>query len=218
MSDELTVNEIFRSIQGEGTRAGLPCVLVRLTGCNLNCTWCDTEYARDQGRTMSIDQIVARVGELNCPRVEVTGGEPLVQAATRKLLRRLCDEGYEVLLETNGSQSLAPVDPRVVKIVDVKCPSSGMSAQNRWENLEYLSTRDEVKFVIARREDFDFARRTICDQPLLKRHKITFSPVHESCPPSELAKWMLDDSDLPRDVRLGLQLHKVIWPGVDRGV
>ncbi len=212
------VNEIFRSIQGEGTRAGLPCVLVRLTGCNLQCNWCDTEYARAEGRSMTLDQIAARVRELNCPRVEVTGGEPLVQAATRKLLRRLCDQGYEVLLETNGSRSLAPVDPRVVKIVDVKCPSSGMAGKNHWENFEYLSTRDEVKFVIAGREDFDFARKTIHDQPLLKRHKITFSPVHESCAPSELAEWMLDDSDLPHDVRLGLQLHKVIWPGVDRGV
>ena len=157
MSELLKVNEIFLSIQGEGTRAGLPCAFVRLAGCNLRCQWCDTQYAWTEGRTMSVEEIAASVAEFGCPRVELTGGEPLVQPPSTVLLRRLADTGYQTLLETNGSLDLSPVDRRVVKIVDVKCPSAGQGESFHWPNLELLLPMDEVKFVIADRTDFDYA-------------------------------------------------------------
>jgi 7-carboxy-7-deazaguanine synthase len=229
MSTTLQVSEIFKSIQGESTAAGWPCVLVRLAGCNLNCNWCDTRYARssDAGEAMSIEQILRHVADLDCPRVELTGGEPLQQAAAGELLAALCDAGYETLLETNGSSRLADVDPRVRKIVDVKCPASGEQASTRWENLAALDERDELKFVIADRGDYDYATAVLCgDVPspaeplgdtagISSRVAVTFSPVAGQLDPAELAGWILADG---LDVRLGLQLHKIIWPEKDRGV
>ena len=226
MNDTLLVSEIFLSIQGESTRAGLPCTFVRLAGCNLRCAWCDTAYAQNAagGREMSIDDVLVRVAELACKRVEVTGGEPLTQAGCTELLRRLCDGGYETLLETNGSLSILrpspspypPIDPRVIRIVDFKCPSSGHENDNLWSNVEHLTGRDEVKFVIAGRGDYEFARQVVTGRRLADRCAAAiFSPAAASLAPAELARWILDDG---LDVRLGLQLHRIIWPDKDRGV
>jgi len=216
MSQSLEVNEIFRSIQGEGTRAGLRCTFVRLTGCNLNCTWCDTPYARSEGRTMSLAEVLRQVQQLSCRRVEVTGGEPLIQPATPELLRRLCDAGCETLLETNGSLDLAGVDPRVIKIVDFKCPGSGEHQSNRWANLAHLRGGDEVKFVLADRDDYEFARRAVLEHDLAPRcAAVLFCPAFGRLEVSELAGWILENGP---DVRLGLQLHKMIWPDLERGV
>jgi len=209
MRDALLVNEILLSIQGESLRAGLPCTLVRLTGCNLRCQWCDTEYARTEGMSMSIDDVLASVAGLGCRRVAVTGGEPLAQPAAIELLRRLCDAGCETLLETNGSLDIRQVDPRVIRIVDFKCPASGQDGANRWENVHHLTGRDEVKFVIADRGDYAFACRAVAEHKLLGRCPVTFSPVFGTLAPATLAGWILADN---LDVRLGLQLHKIIWP------
>jgi 7-carboxy-7-deazaguanine synthase len=211
----LAVSEIFLSIQGESSRAGLPCVLVRLAGCNLRCAWCDTQYAWTGGREMGVEEVLAKVGELACRRVEVTGGEPLCQAAAPELLRRLADAGYETLLETNGSQDIRVVDERVVRIVDFKCPSSGEAAANCWANAGHLTARDEVKFVLADRADYEFARRAVAEHGLPARCGVIFSPVHGRLDPAALARWVLADG---LDVRLGVQLHKVIWPDRARGV
>ena len=211
----LRVSEIFRSLQGEGTRAGVRCVFVRLGGCNLRCRWCDTQYAWDEGEQMEIEAIVERVGEIGGKMVEVTGGEPLAQAGTIGLLERLCDLGCEVLLETNGSLDISPVDERVVRIVDFKCPGSGQSGENLWANVEHLRGGDEVKFVIADRDDFDFAARCVDEYDLTGICPVLFSPVWDQLDPAALAEWIVG-SDL--DVRFGLQLHKIIWPKRLRGV
>ncbi len=215
MSAVLTVCEIFRSIQGEGTRAGLACGFVRLAGCNLRCAWCDTSYAWEGGREMAVDDVLAEVAELAVPRVEVTGGEPLIQPAAFELLRRLCDAGFETLLETNGSQDISAVDPRVVRVVDLKCPSSGHADANRWANVPHLTARDEVKFVLADRADYDFARAAVAEHALAARCAVVFQPVHGRLAPATLAEWILADR---LDVRLGIQLHKLLWPGRERGV
>jgi 7-carboxy-7-deazaguanine synthase len=216
MGSTLNVCEIFRSIQGEGKRAGMPCTFVRLAGCNLRCAWCDTRYAYDQGQTMAVDDVLTAVADQGCRRVEVTGGEPLVQPASCELMHRLCKAGCETLLETNGSLDIADdVDERVVRIVDVKCPSSGEAAANRWANLPHLRGRDEVKFVLADRADYDFAREVVHEHRLGDRCAVIFSPVHERLTAATLADWILADH---LDVRLGVQLHKIIWPDRDRGV
>ena len=215
MTAKIKVNEIFLGIQGESTRAGLPCTIVRLTGCNLRCAWCDSRCAWEEGDEMSLDAILALVAELGCPRVEVTGGEPLLQAAAPELMRRLCDAGYETLLETNGSLDISQVDRRVARIVDFKCPSSGQAHANLWENASCLTGRDEVKFVIGDRGDYEFARQAVSQRKLTDKCPVIFSPVHGGLAPAELAEWMLADR---LDVRLGLQLHKIIWPGRDHGV
>ncbi len=217
VAETLLISEIFRSIQGESTRTGLPCVLVRLAGCNLECSWCDTLYARDEaaGERTTIDDVLQKVAELHCPRVEVTGGEPLLQAGTCELLQRLCDAGYETLLETNGSLDIRGVDRRVRRIVDVKCPSSGQSEGNLWENLSLLTERDEVKFVIAERSDYDFARRIVAEHELIQRCEVIFSPGWARLAAAVLAEWILADH---LDVRVGLQLHKIIWPDKKRGI
>ena len=215
MNSSLRVNEIFLSIQGEGTRAGTPCVMIRLTGCNLRCSWCDTQYAWDQGPQMSIDQVLAGVETLACRLVAATGGEPLLQPATPELLRRLCEAGYTTLLETNGSLDISPVDRRVVKIVDFKCPASGQQENNRWENLEQLTQNDEVKFVIADREDYDFARQAVATRNITRLCTVIFAPVHGRLNPADLAEWILADG---LDVRFSVQLHRIIWPDRDRGV
>ena len=215
MTTTLRVNEIYLSLQGEGCRAGLPCVLVRLTGCNLHCRWCDTPRARTEGREMSLDEIVDRVVDLACRRVEVTGGEPLTQPACTQLIGRLCERGYETLIETNGSLDIRAIDPRAIRIVDFKCPASGEHESNLWANVSALAGRDEVKFVLADRRDYEFARDAVARHALLDKCPVIFSPVHGALAPAELAGWILADR---LDVRLGLQLHRMVWPSQDRGV
>ncbi len=210
----LQVNEVFHSIQGEGARAGLPCTFVRLTGCPLRCRWCDTTYAYEAGEPLSIDDLLARVRAHRCPTVEVTGGEPLAQPATIPLLSRLADEFPTVLLETSGALPIAAVDPRVVRIVDVKCPGSGEAARNDWSNVPLLTPRDEVKFVLADRADYDWAVGVLGRHDLAARCPVVFTPVHGVLSPADLAAWILADR-LP--VRLGLQLHKLLWPAAARG-
>lgn len=213
----LKVNQIFYSIQGESSYAGRPCVFIRLTGCNLRCSYCDTPYAYEEGEDLEIEAIVDRVRSYRCPLVEVTGGEPLVQAETPVLISRLLDEGYEVLLETNGSQDIGRIDHRCVRIVDIKCPSSGQAEHNDLENLARLTEKDELKFVIGGREDYDYVRRTLelVKGKGLGAHRVHFSPVFGKLAPATLAAWILKDH---LEVRLHLQLHKIIWPPDRRGV
>ncbi len=210
----MQVVEIFRSLQGEGVRAGMPCSFVRLAGCNLRCKWCDSQYAWEGGEEMSLEAIVRRVEQLDLPRVELTGGEPLIHPEAPTLLGRFCDEGYETLLETNGSLDISEIDPRVVRIVDIKCPSSGQAEKMRWENLDLLTHIDEVKFVLADRDDFDYACRILSQYELPARCLVTLSPVAGKLDPTQLAQWILDAR---ANVRLGLQLHRLLWPGQDRG-
>jgi 7-carboxy-7-deazaguanine synthase len=211
----LTINEIFHSIQGESTRAGDPCVFVRLTACDLRCTWCDTEYAFYEGRKMSIDDVIQKVDSYGCPLVEITGGEPLLQEEVYELMDRLLAGGHTVMLETGGHRPIDRVPRDVIKIVDVKCPGSGESARNDWQNLERLAPHDEVKFVIADRADYEFARDVVCLQLAERSGTILFSPVHGQLDPKTLSEWVLDDR-LP--VRIQLQLHKFIWSPTTRGV
>ena len=211
----LKIHEIFYSLQGESTYSGRPCVLVRLTGCQMRCVWCDTEYAFYEGGWMTLDEIVAKVAAFACPLVEVTGGEPLLQPAVHPLMTALCDAGFEVLLETGGGLDITPVDRRVRRIVDVKCPGSGEAENNRWENLDDLRATDELKFVVAGRTDYEWAKRVIAERALEGRCPIHLSPVWESMSPAELAAWILEDR-LP--VRLTLQQHKILWGKDTRGV
>ena len=219
----LTVNEIFHSIQGESTFAGEPCVFVRLTACDLRCSWCDTPYAFHEGQKMSIDQVLTEVERFDCPTVEVTGGEPLLQRDVYPLMRRLLEAGKTVLLETGGHRSIEDVPDGVVRIVDVKCPGSGESEKMDWENLNRVGERDQVKFVIKDRADYEFARdivngagQTQASPPLRTRvGAILFSPVHGVMDAKALAAWILADG-LP--VRLQLQAHKFIWGADVRGV
>jgi 7-carboxy-7-deazaguanine synthase len=212
----LTVNEIFYSIQGESTRAGEPCVFVRLTACDLRCTWCDTAYAFYEGTKRSVSEVVSEVESYDCPLVEITGGEPLLQEDVYPLMDELLAGGRTVLLETGGHRSIGRVPAGVVKIVDVKCPGSGEAGKNDWENLNVLSPRDEIKFVIGDRADYDFARSAIARHHLADRaNAILFSPVHGVLDPRTLSEWMLADR-VP--ARLQLQLHKLIWPVGTRGV
>src|SRR5438270_6663206 len=206
----LTVNEIFHSIQGESTRAGQPCVFVRLTACDLRCTWCDTPYAFHEGRKMSIDEVVAEVEGHGCPLVEITGGEPLLQDDVYPLMDRLLARGRTVMLETGGHRPIDRVPPAVLKIVDVKCPGSGEAGRNDWSNLARLAPHDEVKFVVADRADYEFARAVIERYDLASRASaILLSPVHGVLDLETLSEWMLADR-LP--ARLQIQLHKYIWP------
>jgi 7-carboxy-7-deazaguanine synthase len=235
----MVITEIFRSIQGESTHAGLPCIFVRLTGCNLRCTWCDTAYAFYGGKKMNVDEVIARVEDLSgaspdasegktgsaqrISLVELTGGEPLLQPEVVPLAERLLDGGYTVLIETSGERLVADLPREVVKIVDVKCPDSGEADTFRMENLEALDGKDEIKFVISSRRDYEFAREFTALHGLAERvRQVIFSPVHadpEGTWPGlaarELSDWILADR-LP--VRLGLQLHKFIWHPATRGV
>ena len=215
MSQQLLINEIFHSIQGESTYAGLPCSFVRLAGCPLRCRWCDTVYARDTGDYMGIDWIVSQVESLGSELVEVTGGEPLAQAGVHQLLSELCDTDRTVLLETSGAFDIGPVDPRVHVIMDLKCPSSGMSGRMELSNLEKLKPEDEVKFVLAGREDYDHAARMITRFDLHQRCKVLISAVHGKLEKRIAVEWMLADR-LP--ARFQLQMHKYIWPPDARGV
>lgn len=213
--ERLRVNEIFHSIQGESTFVGRRCVLVRLTGCQMRCTWCDTVYSFHEGEWMSRREVLERVAALGCPLVELTGGEPLLQPAAFPLLTDLCDAGYEVLVETGGGVDISRVDPRVRRIVDVKCPGSGEAENNRWSNFDHLGPNDELKFVLAGEEDYLWARKLVAEHRLDEKCPVHFSPVHGRVDLEALADWILRDR-LP--VRLQLQLHKFIWHPEQRGV
>jgi 7-carboxy-7-deazaguanine synthase len=244
MSDTLVVNEVYLSLQGESTWAGLPCVFVRLTACNLRCSYCDSAYAFTEGRKRTLSDVLAEVRRLaapfprpgpghRLPLVELTGGEPLLQPSALPLMQTLCDEGFTVLLETSGALDVSPVDPRVHRIMDLKCPSSGEARRNRWENLAHLKATDEIKFVVGSREDYAWAREQIAARNLAALCPLLFSWVHplsggqrdpslKPVPPGhtpitrqELAEQILADA-LP--VRFQVQLHKVIWPPDQRGV
>mgnify|MGYP003385069779 FL=1 len=211
----MRITEIFHSIQGESSYAGQPCVFVRLTGCPLRCTWCDTGYSFYGGQESSLDAILDKVNSYGCRLVEVTGGEPLAQADSLPLMTRLCDAGYTVLLETSGAIDIAPVDPRVHVILDVKCPGSGMVDRMYWPNVSRLTAKDEAKFVLADRADYDWAREVLVEHDLARRCPVHFSPVFASVDLRQLAEWILADR-LP--VRFQLQMHKYIWAPDMRGV
>jgi 7-carboxy-7-deazaguanine synthase len=213
---KLTVNEIYQSVQGESTWAGLPCVFVRLTFCDLRCTYCDTEYAFYEGNKMPLEEIVDKVRSFGCPLVEVTGGEPLLQPNCVPLLARLCEAGFTVLLETSGSHDIASVDSRVHRIMDLKTPSSGECGRNLYANVAHLTERDEVKFVVGSREDYEWMREKMREHDLAaKVRAVLLSPVFGKISPSDIVAWMLEDK-LP--ARFQLQMHKFIWEPRARGV
>jgi 7-carboxy-7-deazaguanine synthase len=210
------VNEIFHSIQGESTWAGRPCVFVRLTGCNLRCSWCDTEYAFYEGRQMEVGEVATKVESFDCGLVEITGGEPLLQQGVHPLIETLLARGHEVMIETSGERDISGLDERVVRIVDVKCPGSGESERNRWSNLKHLTPRDELKFVLSDRRDYEWAREVIRTHGLSERvNAVLLSPVFGKLEPADLAGWILADR---LDVRMQLQMHKQIWSPTARGV
>ena len=211
----LTVNETFFSIQGEGTRAGLPCVFVRLTGCPLRCAWCDTAYAFHEGSRRAVEDVVAEISGHPCRRALVTGGEPLAQPGAFTLVRALLDAGWDVAVETSGHVLIEPLDPRASAILDVKAPGSGETHRMEWRNLDLLRGKDEVKFVLAGRDDYEWARGIAGERGLLGRCPVLFSPVHGVLDPGVLGRWILDDG---LDVRVQVQLHKYLWPGAGRGV
>ena len=211
----LTVNEVFFTIQGEGSRAGRPCVFVRLTGCPLRCVWCDTAYAFHEGTRRDEGELAAELRRFPSRLVCLTGGEPLAQPDAFPFVTRLLDEGWEVVIETSGHVPIGPLDPRAVAIMDVKTPGSGESRRMEWSNLDQLRVADEVKFVIDGRADYDWARDVVLGRNLAERCTVLFSPVHGALDPGTLGRWILDDG---LGVRLQVQLHKVLWPGVTRGV
>ncbi len=211
----LRITEIFYSLQGESTHAGEPCVFIRLTGCPLRCTWCDTEYAFYGGSEMPLETVVEQVRSYRCRLVEITGGEPLHQPSAFPLIEALCAEGFEVLIETSGAIDTSPIDPRAQVILDVKCPGSGMMDRMNWENLGQVRKKDQVKFVIKDRNDYDWAVEVVNRYGLVERCPVLFSPVFEELDLRQLAEWILQDG-LP--VRLQLQLHKYVWDPQMRGV
>lgn len=214
MKDALRITEIFCSLQGETTRMGLPTVFVRLTGCPLRCGYCDSAYAFTGGETQSFQTILDKIASFNTHHICVTGGEPLAQKGVHELMRLLCDAGYSLSLETSGALSIAEVDPRVSRILDIKTPGSGELSKMHWENLTYLSKTDEIKFVLCDRGDYEWARDLIRERRLETLAPVLMSPVWETLPPASLAAWVLEDH-LP--VRMQVQLHKILWgerPGV----
>jgi 7-carboxy-7-deazaguanine synthase len=211
----LVVHEVYVSVQGESTHAGRPCTFVRLSACHLRCTWCDTPHAFDEGTRRALDDVVGDVHGRGVELVEVTGGEPLLQPGVYPLMARLCDLGHRVLLETSGSLDIGGVDPRVMRIVDFKCPGSGEEAANRWENVALLRPGDEVKFVLADRADYEWAREAIAAHRLARRCEVLLSTAHGRLAPAEVVRWMLEDG---LDARFQLQMHKVIWDPNARGV
>jgi 7-carboxy-7-deazaguanine synthase len=211
----LVVNEIFASIQGESSWAGIPCVFVRLTGCNLRCTWCDTEYAFDEGEKLAIAEIIQRIDAFGLATVEITGGEPLLQPGTATLAERLIAAGKKVLVETSGASPIDVLPPGVIRIMDIKCPSSGESDRNHWPNIDHLTSGDEVKFVLGNRDDYDWARDVVERYQLTTRCTVLFSPVFGQLDPRALADWILSDR---LAVRLQVQLHKYIWSPEARAV
>lgn len=211
----LKINEIFYSIQGESSFAGLPCIFIRLTYCNLRCSYCDTEYAFYEGEDISIKEILKTVKNYNCKLIEITGGEPLMQDNIYDLMNELCNNNYTVLLETSGSLTIENVDPRVHIIMDLKCPSSGMVKKNLYSNIDFIKIKDEIKFVIGNREDYDWAKGIILQYNLYEKCEILFSTVFGKLDLKDLAEWILSDN---LKVRLQAQLHKYIWNPEKRGV
>ena len=211
----LKINEIYYSVQGESTHAGRPCIFIRLTYCNLRCSYCDTEYAFYDGKDMEITYIMSEIKRWDCNLVEVTGGEPLFQDECIDLLNELVNSNYEVMLETGGSLSISDVPKKVVKIVDFKCPSSGMVKKNLWSIVDDLQAHDEVKFVIGNREDFDWAKDHIMEYSLDKICTLLFSPTFGEIDPQQIVEWILAEN-LP--VRMQLQMHKMIWSPEEKGV
>ena len=210
----LTVNEVFFSIQGEGSRVGRPCVFVRLTGCPLRCVWCDTAYAFHEGARRDEAELAGELLRFPARLLCLTGGEPLAQPAAFPFVTRLLDDGWDVVVETSGHVPLGPLDPRAVAIMDVKTPGSGESERMEWSNLDRLRAADEVKFVIDGRADYEWSRAVVRERDLAERCTVLFSPVHGVLDPGTLGRWILDDG---LEVRLQVQLHKVLWPGVTRG-
>jgi 7-carboxy-7-deazaguanine synthase len=214
--ETLTINEIYHSIQGESTCAGEPCVFVRLTFCDLRCTYCDTEYAFYEGKKQTLPEIVNAVAAFACPLVEITGGEPLLQKNVLPLMRMLADAGHTVLLETSGAHDISGVDPRVHRIMDLKTPGSGEVEKNLWSNIDHLTKRDEVKFVMGSREDYEWSRDKVQKFDLTKRCRaVLFSPIFGRIDPRQIVEWILADK---LDVRFQLQMHKFIWTPTQRGV
>ncbi len=213
---ELDICEIFYSLQGESTFTGLPCIFIRLSGCNLNCSWCDTRYAGEESYTMRFDQILKKLESFPCLLVEITGGEPLLQDNTPALISVLLKKGYQVLVETNGSKSIKPLPPECIKIMDIKCPSSNESDSFLPENISLLTKQDEIKFVLGSRKDYTFAKSIIeNDLSYISPEKIHLSPVFGCIAPDTIATWILDDN---LSARLSLQQHKIIWDPDKRGV
>ena len=211
----LKIKEIFYSIQGESSLAGLPCVFVRLTYCNLRCTYCDTEYAFYEGTDYTIDQVLSEIKKYNCRLIEITGGEPLVQKEVLHMMKILCDLGYEVMIETGGSLSIKEIDKRVKVIMDLKCPSSKMAEKNLYENITYLKQNDEIKFVIGNREDYDWSKDIMDKYSITEKCSVLFSNVFAELEPVQLAEWILNDN---LKVRFQIQMHKYIWSPTKRGV
>ncbi len=212
----MDICEIFYSIQGESTYSGLPCIFIRTAGCNLRCSYCDTRYAYDGGVDMAVDEILAQVLSYGCRLIEITGGEPLIQREElNPLINSLLEAGHMVLLETNGSLSVANIDHRVVKIMDLKCPDSGMSEYVRWENLQHLGEHDQVKFVLSSRRDYEWAREVIAKHPLLNKIEVLLSTAFDTLELKDVVRWMLDDR---LNARFQLQMHKYIWHPEARGV
>lgn len=213
---KLLVNEIFNSIQGEGIDLGRPCVMVRLTGCNLNCSYCDTGYAFEEGQYFTLDEIINKVKSFGSRIVEITGGEPLAQENTPELIKKLLDLNYRTLIETNGSFNIDKIDSRAVKIVDIKTPSSRMDKFNLYSNINKLNYEDQLKFVIGNRNDFDFAVAVLNEvNPKIKGGNIIFSPVFDKIDLKELSSWIIEEN---LNIRMQVQLHKIIWPHDMRGV
>jgi len=206
--EAMIITEIFKSIQGESTYAGLPCSFIRTTGCNLRCVWCDTDYAFYGGKEMTIPEILDALQPHKCEFVEITGGEPLLQSEVPQLAEELIRAKHTVLIETGGALDVSVLPADVVKIMDIKCPESGMMQEMNWDNLKKLTPRDEIKFVINSRNDYDWAMKILYDHQLYRRNVVLFSPVYQTIPPHELAEWILQDN-LP--VRFQIQLHKVLW-------
>lgn len=211
----LKVNEIYYSVQGESSKVGLPTVFVRLTYCNLRCSYCDTEYAFYEGTDKSIDEIISEVKKFSCKLVEITGGEPLFQNECLDLMTRLCNEGFEVMIETGGSLPIKDIDKRVMIIMDLKCPSSKMMRKNLYENLDFIKPNDEIKFVIGNREDYDWAKEIISKFNLTEKSALLFSVVFGKLEPVQLVEWILEDK---LKVRYQLQMHKIIWEPSAKGV
>lgn len=210
----LRVNEIFYSIQGESSYAGFPCVFIRLTGCNLRCSYCDTKYAYDEGSDMMVEDVVTAVGKYACSLAEITGGEPLLQEETPQLARILLERGHRVLVETNGTKSISVLPDEVVAILDIKCPGSGEGRQTDWDNINRLREHDEIKFVLAGKKDYQWAKQILRRHGLTDKFTVLFSPVHGKLDPAVLADWILGDG---LNVRLQPQMHKILWPVDERG-
>jgi len=211
----MKVCEIFSSIQGESSFAGLPCTFIRLTGCNLRCSYCDTSYAYYEGQELTADEIIREVQRTGINLVEITGGEPLLQNESHLLIKRLIDEGYKVLVETNGSQDIKKIAKKAIVILDIKTPGSGMSKEMDFTNLDYIKSSDEIKFVITNREDYEWSKDIIQKYKLMEKCKLLFSPAFGTLPPENLAKWIIGDK---LKIRFNLQLHKYIFSAEQRGI